>query len=128
MSQAASQYAAFWRDVKVSGKVWTVEDDGGFPAPQTRTGQRAMPFWSSLSRVKKIIKTVPAYAGFRPCEMTWPEMRDEWLPDLEESKMLVGVNWSGPRAVGYDIEPSDIRAAGAALVGPSFHPNQEATK
>ena len=65
----------------------------------------------------KIIKTAPAYAGFRPSEMTWQGMRDVWLPDWEESKMLMGVNWSGPRARGYDIEPADIRIAGAVNIG-----------
>ena len=116
MSQAASQYAAFWRDVRLTLKVWTVKDDDGFPAPKTRTGERAMPFWSSLRRVEKIIKTVPAYRGFTPHEMTWMEFRDEWLPELEESGFLVGVNWSGEHALGYDMKPADMRTAGKAIV------------
>ncbi|MGH2362922.1 MAG: DUF2750 domain-containing protein, partial [bacterium] len=86
MSQAASQYAAFWRDVKRSRLVWTVKDDGGFPAPKTRTGQRAMPFWSTLSRVQRIIKNVPAYGSFVPHEMSWEELRDEWLLSLSRTE------------------------------------------
>jgi hypothetical protein len=116
MSQAASQYAAFWRDVRVSRKVWTVTDDDGVPAPKTRTGQRAMPFWSSLRRVQKIIRTVPAYGSFVPKEMAWEEFRDEWLADLEHQGLLVGVNWSGLHALGYDVSPADMRLAGAAIV------------
>ena len=88
MSQAASQWATFARDVAAHGKVWTVKDSGGFPAPLTSSGKRAQPFWSSLSRVKKIISTVPAYAGF--------------------DGLLIGVNWSGPRAAGYDVTSQEV--------------------
>lgn len=110
MSQAASQYAAFARDVAENGRVWTVRDNDGFPAPKTPEGNRAMPFWSSLSRVERIIATVPAYASFQPFEIAWELFRDNWLPGLERDGVLVGVNWSGPRALGYDIAPKDVRA------------------
>ena len=110
MSQAASQWATFARDVAAHGKVWTVKDSGGFPAPLTSSGKRAQPFWSSLSRVKKIISTVPAYAGFEPFELSWPEFRDKWLPGLERDGLLIGVNWSGPRAAGYDVTSQEVLA------------------
>jgi hypothetical protein len=110
MSQGASQYASFARDVAEHGRVWTVRDSGGFPAPKTPDGNRAMPFWSSLSRVERIIATVPAYASFQPYEIAWELFRDNWLPGLERDGVLVGVNWSGPRALGYDITPKDVRA------------------
>ena len=110
MSQAASQYAAFARDVAEHGRVWTLRDDGGFPSPKTPDGNRAMPFWSSLSRVERIIATVTAYAGFQPFEISWDLFRDKWLPGLERDGLLVGVNWSGPRALGYDLAPKDVRA------------------
>lgn len=115
MSQASSQYAAFWRDVRRQRRVWTIKDDGGFAAPKTRTGQRAMPLWSTLSRVQRIIKTAPAYSGFGPHEMSREEFRDDWLPELAADDMLIGVNWSGPRAAGYEISPADIKRAGEAV-------------
>jgi hypothetical protein len=46
MSAAASQAAAFYREVAKMRVVWTIKDAGGFPAPQTSEG-RAQPFWSS---------------------------------------------------------------------------------
>jgi hypothetical protein len=116
MSQAGSQYAAFWRDVASHRRVWTLEDEEGYPAPKTSSGKRAMPFWSTLSRIQRIIRTVPAYHGFTPVEMPWEEFRDKWLAEFVEDDLLVGVNWSGPRAVGYDIEPATMLQAGAALV------------
>ncbi len=110
MGQSASQAAAFYKDVGKNRKLWACKDEGGCPAPITSNGQRAMPFWSSLSRVKKIIKNAPAYSIFEPLELTWEEFIDEWVPDLIESKLLVGVNWSGKDVVGYDLEPNDVVA------------------
>ena len=108
MSQSASQAAAFYRDVAQFGRVWTVKDDGGYPAPKNQSGQRAQPFWSSASRVERIIDGVAAYAGFEPVEISWQEFRDNWVPGLAESGLLVGVNWSGKRATGYDLEPGAV--------------------
>jgi hypothetical protein len=110
MSQAASQWAAFARDVAKTRRLWTLNDDGGFPAPLTSSGVRAQPFWSSLARVKRIIRVVPAYSGFRPHELSWDEFRDHWLPELAKEGMRIGVNWSGSRAIGYDIDPKEVRA------------------
>jgi len=109
MSNAASQAAAFYRQVAADGKVWTVCDAGGYPAPMNSQGRRSMPFWSSLSRVQKIISSVPAYSGFEPEEMSWEGFRDGWLSQLKGDGLLIGVNWSGPKAQGYDLEPDDVR-------------------
>jgi Protein of unknown function (DUF2750) len=60
ISQAAAQAHVFYREVARTGKLWTVRDQGGFPQPMTNDGYRAQPFWSSLSRVQRIVKNVPA--------------------------------------------------------------------
>ena len=109
MSQAGSQATAFYREVAKSRVLWTVRDDGGFPAPITSSGKRAQPFWSSLSRVQKIIDSVPAYAEFEPHEISWEDFCSKWVPGLENDGLLAGVNWSGPHAIGYDIEPHKIQ-------------------
>ena len=70
MSNAGSQVHAFYRQVAKERKVWTMRDAGGFPSLPTSDGSRSMPFWSSLSRVQKIIAGVPAYAGFQPHELS----------------------------------------------------------
>lgn len=108
MSNAASHAAAFRRDIARTKQVWTIEDDEGFPAPKVGD-RRSMPFWSTRSRVEKIIASVEAYKGFRPHEVSLAEFEDEWLEDLERDGLLVGVNWSGPDATGYDVEPADVR-------------------
>jgi len=68
-----------------------------------------MPFWSTLSRVERIIKTVPAYAGLSPVEISLDEFMAKWLPGLEKDGLLIGVNWSGARATGYDLEPARLK-------------------
>ena len=109
MSQAALQWAAFAKEVAAHRQLWTVEDDVGYPAPMTSSGARAQPFWSSLSRAERIIRTVPAYSVFRPCEVSWDAFRDRWIPDFIKDGTKIGVNWSGPSATGYDIAPADVQ-------------------
>ena len=115
MSQASSQAAAFYREVAKKRVIWTIKDAGGFPAPKTRTGPRAQPFWSSRSRVERIIATVPAYSAFIPFEIAWSDFERAWIPGPERDGLLIGVNWSGPRATGYDIRPSELRDAVYAI-------------
>lgn len=109
MSQAASQAAAFYSEVAETGRVWTVRDADGFLAPIGGSGQRSMPFWSSLARVDRITKRVPAYAGFQPVELSLKEFTEKWLSGLEKDGLRVGLNWTGPRATGYDLEPGTVR-------------------
>jgi hypothetical protein len=116
MSQAGSQAWAFYREVAANRVVWTVRDDQGYPAPRTASEKRAQPFWSSRSRVAKIIATVQAYATFRPDEVSLADFCTKWVPELERDGMLVGVNWSGPWAKGFDLEPSAVRRAVEALI------------
>lgn len=116
MNQAASQAWAFYREVAKNKKVWTVRDEIGFPAPENSHGIRVQPFWSSVSRVKKIIKTVPAYACFEPYEISWEEFCQKWIPGLKDDGFLVGINWSGPRALGYDLEPEEVIEAVEAVI------------
>lgn len=115
MSQAASQAAAFYREVAASRRVWTIRDARGYPAPRGTSGKRAQPFWSSRSRVEKIIETVPAYAGFSPDEIDWDKFLSAWVPGLTRDGLLVGVNWSGKRAHGYDLEPAQVARNVAAI-------------
>jgi hypothetical protein len=116
MSQASSQARAFYRDVAKSRGVWTVRDAGGYPAPKLQNGRRAQPFWSTRSRVERIIKTVPAYAGFVPEEISWEAFCAAWVPGLTRDGLMGGVNWSDRRAVGYDMEDEEVERNVEAVV------------
>jgi hypothetical protein len=119
MSVASAAAWAFYRDVAKNRIVFTVFDSGGYPAPMTSDGKRAMPFWSTRSRAVRIIRQVPAYAGFEVQEVSWEKFRDTWVPELTAADQLVGVNWSGPNARGFDIEPARVRASVEALIAQS---------
>lgn len=110
MSVTGINAADFYREVTSNGRVWTIRDAGGFPAPQG-DGGRAMPFWSSRGRVERVIARVPAYRAFDPFEIDLAAFIGRWLPGLERDGLKVGVNWSGDRAMGYDVEPNTVLAA-----------------
>lgn len=74
----------------------------------TQEGRRAMPFWSSKARVERIIRMVTAYSGFEPVEVSWEDFCTEWPPHLRADGLLVGVNWSGKYATGYDVEVDQL--------------------
>ncbi|GAA2759058.1 hypothetical protein GCM10009872_44180 [Actinopolymorpha rutila] len=121
MSQSASQASAFFEEAVHSQVVWTLRDRDGIPAPQNEDGRRAMPFWSTEARVKRLISTVPSYAGFEPESIPLKTWRDRWLPGLRRDSLLVGLNWTGARATGYDLEPASVvdRLALAERPGPT---------
>ncbi len=73
-----------------------------------------MPFWSLESRARKIIDSVDAYNGFETFRLTLDEFYNNWLVGMEKDDLLVGINWAGERAVGYDMTPGDVRASIAA--------------
>lgn len=108
MSVSAAQADAFYREVIDGEIVFTVFDAGGYPLPIGSSGSRAMAFWSKRSRVQRIIDNVPAYSSFEVEEIELGHWREEWLPGLRRDGLLVGLNWSGKRATGYDLPPDDV--------------------
>ena len=108
MTVSAAQAGAFYREVVKGGVVYAVRDAAGFPAPLTSSGQRAMPFWSKRSRAQKVVDTVAAYGSLEVVAIPVDEWRSEWLPDLEQDGLQVGVNWSGANATGYDLSVADL--------------------
>ena len=111
MSQSGSQASVFYREVAANRIVWTIRDAEGFPQPLNSEGRRAQPCWSSRARVEKIIASVPAYAAFSPVEVELTVFLHRWIPGLTKDGVLVGVNWSGERVVGYDVEPQSVAAS-----------------
>jgi hypothetical protein len=76
-----------------------------------------MPFWSSLSRVEKVIANVAAFRSFSPVEIELQAFLDRWLPGLERDGLKAGLNWSGERAIGYDVEPQEVASRLAGALG-----------
>jgi hypothetical protein len=111
MSISSIHAHEFYKQIAKDKKVWTIKDSGGFPAPKNSEGKRAQPFWSSITRVQKIIINVSAYTNFEPYEITWECFRDKWLPGLKKDGILIGINWSGNKAKGYDIDADNAKFA-----------------
>jgi hypothetical protein len=82
VSISAAHADAFYSESSDAGEVWTVRDDGGFLAPETADGVRAMPFWSKRSRAERVVSAAPAYAGFKVVAVPLDVFRQRWLPGL----------------------------------------------
>jgi hypothetical protein len=115
MSLSAAHSAAFRREVPREGRVFSIRDAAGFPAPQDASGHRAMPFWSKESRAGRVVAAVPAYRDFAVVEIPVADWLESWLPGLERDGLLVGVNWAGAHAIGYDTAPAQVAGWFAGL-------------
>ena len=108
MSLSGAHRAAFRREVPQEGRVFSIRDDRGFPVPEDADGNRALPFWSKSSRAARVVGQAAAYRGFEVVEIGVDDWLDRWLPHLERDGFLVGVNWAGARATGYDMAPRQV--------------------
>jgi hypothetical protein len=108
MSLSAAHRAAFRREVPQQGRVFSIRDQDGFPTPTDAAGHRALPFWSKSSRATRVVDQVAAYRGFDVVEIDVAHWLDRWLPGLAEDGYLVGINWAGTRATGYDMAPTQV--------------------
>ncbi|MDY7084343.1 MAG: DUF2750 domain-containing protein [Actinomycetota bacterium] len=110
MSLSGAHRAAFRREAVAGGRVYALRDDDGFAAPEVGAdGARAVPFWSKPTRAARVVDQVNAYRGFEVVPVDVSEWLDEWLPGFEQDGMLVGVNWAGARATGFDLTPTQVR-------------------
>jgi len=110
MTTSAAQASAFFEEIGQDGAIWTIEDDGGVPAPVGTDGRRAMPFWSLRSRAETVISSVPAYHSFRPRTIQRDEFETRWLPGIRRDGFLAGLNWAGADATGFDLPADEVFA------------------
>lgn len=110
MSLSAAHSKAFRREAPLEGRVWSIRDTGGYPAPRNADGTRAMPFWSKRSRAERVVGAVDAYRDFEVVEIPLPDWLGSWLPGLDRDGVLVGANWAGARATGFDLTPAEVAA------------------
>ena len=108
MSLSGAHKAAFRREAAQEGRVFSIRDRGGCPAPKDADGIRAVPFWSKASRAKRVVSQVPAYRGFDVVEIDMDDWLGRWLPGMGRDGVLVGINWAGPNATGYDLAPTQV--------------------
>jgi len=110
MPLSRAHRSAFRREVRRAGRVFSIRDEGGFPIARDADGTRAVPFWSKPSRARRVVEQVAAYRTFDVVEIDLDEWADRWLPRLKRDGLLVGVNWAGARATGYDMTVAEVAA------------------
>jgi hypothetical protein len=109
MSLSGAHRAAFRREAARERRVFSIRDGEGLPAPVGEDGRRTVPFWSRPTRAGRVVEQVGAYRGFEVVGFDVDEWLGGWLGRLEADGMLVGVNWSGARATGFDVAPAQVR-------------------
>jgi hypothetical protein len=109
VSLSGAHRAAFRREAAGEGRVYSIRDSRGLPAPVGADGRRTVPFWSKPTRAGRVVDQVDAYRGFEVMGVDVDEWLEVWLPRFEVDGVLVGVNWAGARATGYDLTPAQVR-------------------
>jgi hypothetical protein len=106
VGQSGSQAAAFFREIARHRVVWFVRDDLGSPAPMTDSGQRVFPYWSSQARARRAAAVWGN--GLRAESLPLDAWRTAALPDLAADGYLIGINWTGPRLVGWEFTVAEV--------------------
>lgn len=108
MSLSGAHKAAFRREVEQDGRVFSIRDAQGYPAPADDSGHRSVPFWSRPTRARRVAGQVDAYRDFEVVSIELDDWLDGWLPCLERDGLLAGVNWAGVHATGFDMTPGQV--------------------
>ena len=108
MSSNETRWGEFVEEVTKDGIVWTIEKDGEYVTSNNRFGTKCFPWWSSRERVLKQLSQVPAYKGYRQAGFEWSVFINEWVPSLQKTNCLLGINYSKPENVGFDLPIQEV--------------------
>jgi hypothetical protein len=109
VSVSSAQATAFFNEVLAVPEVWALRDDEGYPSFQASIEHYvAIPFWSKESRARRITTNVEGFDALAVVSIPLDVWRERWLPGMARESLRVGINWSGPRATGYDYTPDEV--------------------
>jgi hypothetical protein len=107
MTGMSPQIQAFVDEVTKLGRAYSFSKNGEYLV--LKAGEKdVIPFWSSPTKVQIIQVFFADYDDYKITSMTLKELHD-WLPEVEEQDMYIGVNWSGKNLEGYDIAPRQLQ-------------------
>lgn len=115
MTIAALSYAKFCSDVTHRQRVYAFTDQGE-PLVCPIGDARVVPFWSSRSRLERIVQALPLYARYQITEFSISEF-ERCLEHCHSNHLQVGVNWVGAGLVGFNVSVETLRAALASRSG-----------
>ncbi|WP_166435919.1 DUF2750 domain-containing protein [Cellulomonas shaoxiangyii] len=122
----SASVGAFCVAAVAAGCVWVLRDGDGYVSVAGADGGRgAMPFWSGRSLAATVTRRAPADRRLVPEPVDLEAFLARWLPGLGRDGLRVGVDWSGMRARGVEVEPHELagtlveagRSPGAATGG-----------
>ncbi|MBZ0173042.1 MAG: DUF2750 domain-containing protein [Phycisphaerales bacterium] len=100
---------AFYREVIASGELFAVEHEEDGPLEwHLAGGTHARPFWSSRSRAVRMLDGPLRRRGLVIVPHTWHEFCSTIAPGMRSAGQLVGLNWHGSRARGYNLGPETV--------------------
>jgi hypothetical protein len=108
MSLSGAHKAAFRREAPLESLVFSLRDEAGYPIARDDDGHRALPFWSKSSRAERVIGQVAVFEGFNVVAIPLEDWLGRWLPRLGRSGILIGINWAGRRATGFDLPAPQV--------------------
>ncbi|MET9457496.1 DUF2750 domain-containing protein [Streptomyces canus] len=94
------------RTVGSQATVWLVRDGDGSPTHLSADGTRSRPFWSTSPRAQRAAKIWGH--GLRVESMPLDTWCDRVRPDAARDGLVIGINWSGPRLVGWSFTPNEV--------------------
>ncbi|WP_312473351.1 DUF2750 domain-containing protein [Neobacillus sp.] len=98
---------SFFEELEKQQKVWTIENEQGVPTATNMDGQSLLPFWSSKPGAVKIIASVQVYREYKPIEILLDDFLN-WLKELEDDGIMIGINWRGKHMIGHEVKPNEI--------------------
>ena len=78
----------------------------GVRLPYPRTARGVFPYWSTAARAQRAAKIWGH--GLHVEFMSLDAWRDRDLPDAGRGGYMIGINWSGPRLVGWSFTPGEV--------------------
>ncbi|MDP3821199.1 MAG: DUF2750 domain-containing protein [Burkholderiales bacterium] len=104
---AGAHAHAFYREVAKYNDVFTL-GKGGVPMLVQGAAGSVLPVWSSRSRAEKIVANASGFSGLTILGMPWDEFEKTQVPQLERQSILLGINWGGKAANGYEVAPQFV--------------------
>jgi len=98
----------FCREVAEANSVWALRKDEGAVRFLDDDNSQVMPLWSTRERVVSFIANREDFERCFPLEIPLHLLLRVWLPDLERSKINIGVNWSGKTNIGCGASAKEL--------------------